>query len=98
MKKILPSLLLLLTTFRLLSQSPGTTPYSNTTQPPNTTLSGSVRDSATGKPIPGVSVFLNSTSKGSVTRDDGTFVISGIPPGRYQLIISAICYATLSLH
>jgi hypothetical protein len=85
MKKILPILLLaLLTVSRLSAQSPGVT------------LSGSVRDSATGKPIPGVSVFLNSTSKGTVTHDDGTFVLYGIPPGRYQLIISAIGYATLA--
>jgi len=85
MRKIVISLLLLLTVTHLLAQFSGST------------LSGSVRDSATGKPVPGVSVFLNSTSKGSVTRDDGAFVISGIPPGRYQLIISAIGYATISM-
>jgi hypothetical protein len=85
MRKIVISLLLLLTVTHLLAQFSGST------------LSGSVRDSATGKPVPGVSVFLNSTSKGSVTRDDGTFVISGIPPGRYQLIVSAIGYATISM-
>jgi hypothetical protein len=61
-------------------------------QSPVSTLSGSVNDSATGKPIAGVSVFLNSTSKGTVTRTDGSFVLGGIPPGRYQLIISAIGY------
>jgi hypothetical protein len=87
MKKILSILLLtpltLLTLSRLSAQSPGST------------LSGSVRDSATGKPIPGVSVFLNSTSKGTVTHDDGAFAIYGIPPGRYELIVSAIGYATL---
>jgi CarboxypepD_reg-like domain len=85
MRKIVISLLLLLTVTHLLAQFSGST------------LSGSVRDSATGKPVPGVSVFLNSTSKGSVTRDDGAFVISGIPPGRYQLIVSAIGYATISM-
>ncbi len=92
MKKILPGLLLalpillltLLTVSRLSAQSPGVT------------LSGSVRDSATGKPIPGVSVFLNSTSKGTVTHDDGNFALYDIPPGRYQIIVSAIGYATLA--
>ena len=85
MRKIVISLLLLLTVTNLLSQSPATT------------LSGSVRDSATGKPVPGVSVFLNSTSKGTVTHDDGTFILTGIPPGRYQLIVSAIGYATIAM-
>jgi hypothetical protein len=61
------------------------------------TLNGSVRDSATGKPLAGVSVFLNSTSKGTVTHDDGNFVLSNIPSGRYELIVSAIGYATLQL-
>ena len=57
------------------------------------TLSGlSQKDSATGKPFGGVSVFLNSTSKGTITRADGSFVLPGIPPGGYQLIISAIGY------
>src|SRR5580692_6381360 len=63
-------------------------------QPRVYTMSGSVTESATGKPIAAASVFLNGTSKGTVTRDDGTFVLTGIRPGSYQLIISAIGYAT----
>jgi hypothetical protein len=86
MKKILPILsLVLLNVWRLSAQSPAST------------LSGSVRDSATGKPIAGVSVFLNSTSKGTVTHNDGNFTLTGIPPGRYQLIVSAIGYATIAM-
>jgi hypothetical protein len=59
----------------------------------NTVLAGVVRDSANGKPLAGVSVFLNGTSKGTVSRNDGTFSLS-VPPGRYELIASAIGYAT----
>lgn len=81
MKKIVSLLVASLMTFTgLFAQSQGNT------------LIGSVKDSAGGKPLAGVSVFLNSTSKGTVTRADGNFVLSGIPPGRYQLIISAIGY------
>jgi hypothetical protein len=57
------------------------------------TLTGSVKDSANGKPMAGVSVFLNSTSKGTITRADGTYTLS-VPPGRYELIVSAIGYET----
>jgi len=57
-------------------------------------LSGTVTDSTTGRPLAGVSVFLNSTSKGTVTKADGSFVLPGIPGGRYELIISAIGYET----
>jgi CarboxypepD_reg-like domain len=82
MKKLISCLILFLTATRLLSQSPVST------------LTGSIRDSATGKPLGGVSVFLNSTSKGTVTHDDGSFTLPGIPAGGYELIISAIGYAT----
>lgn len=58
------------------------------------TLSGTVVDSATGKPLSGVSVFLNNTSRGVVTRDDGSFVMENIPRGTYDLVISAISYST----
>ena len=57
-------------------------------------LSGKVTDSASGKPLAGVSVFLNSTSKGTISRADGSFVLPGIPGGRYELIVSAIGYET----
>src|ERR1700724_1515510 len=59
----------LLTTLLLfLTQSPGAFAQSL-----NNVLSGSVKDSASGNPLSGVSVFLNSTSKGTVTRADGSF-------------------------
>ncbi len=58
------------------------------------TLTGTVKDSATGKQLAGVSVFLNSTSKGTVTHNDGSFALGNFQPGRYELIVSAIGYAT----
>jgi hypothetical protein len=63
-------------------------------QTPGADLSGVVTDSATGKPLAGVSVFLNNTSRGAVTRTDGSFLVRDIPRGRYELVFSAIGYAT----
>jgi hypothetical protein len=57
-------------------------------------LKGMVVDSVSGKPLPNCSVFFNSTSKGTVTQADGTFLIRDITPGKYQLIISDIGYET----
>lgn len=57
-------------------------------------LTGIIKDSSNGKPLAGVSVFLNGTSKGTVSRNDGSFVLQGFPQGRYQLIVSTIGYAT----
>ena len=62
-------------------------------QPPGS-LSGTVTDSLTGRPLAGVSVFLNNTSRGTVTRSDGVFHLA-IPPGDWQLVFSAIGYATV---
>lgn len=91
MKKILLLLVIfLLTVFFLLIQSPGAFAQSS-----GNVLSGLVKDSASGAPLAGVSVFLNSTSKGTVTRADGSFILPGIPPGRYQVVISAIGYETI---
>jgi hypothetical protein len=59
----------------------------------NIVLNGIIKDSANGKPLAGVSVFLNGTSKGTVTKNDGSFALA-VPPGRYQLIASTIGYAT----
>jgi hypothetical protein len=63
------------------------------TEAQNAILTGIITDSANGKPMAGVSIFLNGTSRGTVSRSDGTFVLQGFPQGRYQLIISAIGYA-----
>ncbi|MHA4809542.1 carboxypeptidase-like regulatory domain-containing protein [Flavitalea flava] len=59
-----------------------------------TLLTGVIKDSSNGKPLAGVSVFLNGTSRGTVSRNDGSFVLQGFPQGRYQLIVSTIGYAT----
>lgn len=58
------------------------------------TISGAVTDSVTGKPLAGVSVFLNNTAHGTATRSDGTFDLTGISPGAYQLVFSTIGFRT----
>ena len=54
------------------------------------TISGFVRDDATGEPISYANVFLSETSIGSATNVDGYFVITYVPPGSYQLLASMI--------
>jgi hypothetical protein len=60
-------------------------------------LSGSVTDSITAKPLAAVSVFLNGTSKGTTTQDNGAFLLTGIPAGSYLLVVSAVGYANFQL-
>src|ERR1700744_1540169 len=82
MKRILSLLIILLPAFCFFARAQ------------NNVITGSVKDSATGKPLAGVSVFLNGSSKGTVTKADGSFVLGGIPNGRYEFIVSAIGYET----
>ncbi|HEY8967508.1 MAG TPA: carboxypeptidase-like regulatory domain-containing protein, partial [Puia sp.] len=61
-------------------------------------LAGKVVDSTSNKPLSNCSVYLNNTSIGTITSDDGTFLLKNIPRGRADLIISDIGYATYVLH
>jgi hypothetical protein len=56
-------------------------------------LQGHVRD-AGGKPLAGASIFISNTSKGTVTDEHGSFLLTGIPSGRYILVISSVGYQT----
>ncbi|HEY4207896.1 MAG TPA: carboxypeptidase-like regulatory domain-containing protein [Puia sp.] len=61
-------------------------------------LAGKVIDAANNKPLPNCSVYLNNTSIGTVTREDGAFLLKNLPRGRADLIVSAVGYATYVLH
>ena len=54
------------------------------------TISGFVRNDATGEPISYANVFLGETSLGSASNIDGYFVITNVPAGNYQLLASMI--------
>lgn len=56
-------------------------------------LKGIVLDEEKNKPIPDASVFLNTTSFGTVTNKQGAFELA-IPSGKYELIVSSIGYDT----
>lgn len=61
-------------------------------------LMGKVVDSTSDKPLSNCSVYLNNTSIGTVSSEDGVFLLKGIPHGRADLIVSAIGYTTYVLH
>lgn len=58
----------------------------------NNAISGVIVDSFSGLPIPMVDVFLRGTTKGAVTGNDGTYDLTGLPDGEYELIISILGY------
>lgn len=62
----------------------------------NGNLRGTIYDEATGEYLPGVTVFAEGTSMGTITDLDGKFNLS-LPSGTYDLRISFISYETLTL-
>lgn len=60
------------------------------------TITGKVVNASTQEPIPGSSVFISNTSFGTVTTKDGSFELTDIPTGKYDLIISSVGYETVA--
>ncbi len=59
-------------------------------------IRGTVFDDATGESLPGVTIFAEGTTMGTMTDFDGKFNLS-IPAGSYNLRISFISYETLNM-
>jgi hypothetical protein len=56
------------------------------------TLMGRVVDEVTGTPLEYANVFLARTTSGTSTDETGRFVLSRIPPGVYELVVSRVGY------
>jgi len=64
-------------------------------QQPTGTITGQVIDSATRQPIAGVNVVVEGTRLGTITRDDGTFTIGGVPAGTHTVRARRIGYGSV---
>jgi hypothetical protein len=60
------------------------------------TLSGTVINQADKSPLPFANVFLNNTQIGTTTTESGSFVLTGVAEGTYDLIVSYIGYEVTS--
>jgi hypothetical protein len=59
------------------------------------TIKGTVVNAESGAVIPGSSVFISNTSRGTTSDNQGHFELTNIPSGKYELIISSIGYETI---
>jgi hypothetical protein len=59
-------------------------------------LTGHVINQTNGKPIPDASVFINNTTNGAKAAADGSFTLTNLNPGQYDLIVSALGYERYS--
>ena len=56
-------------------------------------IKGHVQDAKTHEPLPFANVFLNNTTKGTVTDGKGGFLLKSIhEPGAYELVVSFVGY------
>lgn len=60
-------------------------------------ITGTVIDAKTRKPLTGASVYLDHTTRATVSSDSGKFVLNGIPAGNYKLVISYVGYNSASV-
>lgn len=79
------TLLFIVATLLILCVIPG---YAGTTGK----IAGEIKDSQTGEALIGVNVVAEGTSMGAATNIDGVYAILNIPPGKYNLVISAVGY------
>ena len=56
------------------------------------TIQGKVIDKETKEPLVDVNVFLNNTTIGTTTNNDGAFLIKNVPYGSYNIIFSYLGY------
>lgn len=55
-------------------------------------VKGRIIDAKTFQPLPFATVYLNQTTYGSRTNDEGDFTIPNIPAGNYELIVTYLGY------
>lgn len=60
------------------------------------TVLGTVSDRESGVPLIAVNIYLKNTVNGTITNEEGCFILPGIPPGDYELIAGMIGYEHFS--
>jgi hypothetical protein len=63
----------------------------------NASVSGVIMDSEGKSPIPGVTVMIKGYKAGTVTNENGYFIIRNIREGAYVLVISTVGYTSKEL-
>ncbi|HKK45808.1 MAG TPA: SusC/RagA family TonB-linked outer membrane protein [Balneolaceae bacterium] len=57
-------------------------------------ITGTIIDNQSSEVLPGANVFISSLNRGTATDNDGSFTISNVPYGSYQVKFSFIGYNT----
>lgn len=57
-------------------------------------FSGVIKDAENGEPVFSANVYFPTIEKGSMTDENGKFIIKNLPDGNYKLVISSIGYTS----
>ena len=57
-----------------------------------TTLTGTVADASTGKAMPFANVYLNGSTRGTLTNEQGHYTLAGVPLGTVEVVASFVGY------
>lgn len=57
-----------------------------------TTLTGTVADAVTGKAMPFANIYLNGSTRGTLTNENGQYKLSGVPLGTIEVVASFVGY------
>lgn len=58
-------------------------------------IKGRVVDGETQQPLKGASVYINNSTRGTVTNDNGEFQLGPFDPGRYEVVATFVGYEPL---
>jgi len=61
------------------------------------TLRGQVRNGQDQTPLPFATVFLANTTRGVLSNGQGQFVLTNVPPGKFDLVVSYLGFQPLKL-
>jgi len=59
-------------------------------------IAGTVKDAATGEPLPGCNVMISGTTLGAACNTNGEYFIINVPPGRYVVRAIMMGYKTVN--
>lgn len=57
-------------------------------------VTGTVMNAEDMRPLAGASIYLSNTTLGAISSDSGTFHLTDIPPGRYDMVVAYLGYKT----
>jgi iron complex outermembrane receptor protein len=57
------------------------------------TITGTIFDASTGNPLPGASIAVSQKKNGTISNQDGTYIIRGLEPGEYTIKCSFVGYS-----